>query len=570
MAGERRHSAFAQLGKRELVGTMHQQLDDLLAGRDQMEQLLQAIIDIGAHHELDATLHRIVTAAMELADARYGALAVRDHDGQLMSFVHAGMDADGVREIGSLPVGKGVLGVALEATEVLRMDDLTAHPAAVGFPPHHPAMRAFLGVPITIRGSVFGSLYVADGRPGKVFTESDEIGARALAAAAAVAIDNAQLLDRFRASAAWIEASREITAALLSGADPQLGALRLIAERAMELTKAEQAIVLVPTDADGSPDDVDTLIVSTAVGIHADEVVGQCVPVDGSTSGAVFRSGAPVITESFRRPIQAFTDVGQRPAIVMPLRAEEAVVGVIAVARNAEAPPFDPSYLDTVSEFADHAAVALKLAAGRNRDRELSILADRERIAHELHDHVIQRLFAAGLDLQSAIARSRTFEMTDRLTAILDDLQSTIEDIRATVFELQARPGPHETFSQRVRQLVASLTEHVDIAVTLQTIGVMTAVGGELGQHAEAAMTEAINNTVRHSGASRLTVAIAVTDVFTVDVIDDGDGVRAEDEQRNGRAHMNQLAEQIGGTCRISAPPEGGTHVRWAAPLASH
>lgn len=571
MAGEQSETAFAQLGKRDLLRRMHQQLDELLAARDQMEQLLQAIVEIGSYVDLEATLHRIVTAAMELTGSRYGALAVRDRDGRVVTFVHSGMDADTVRDIGDLPVGKGVLGVGLEPTEVLRLDDLTVHPAALGFPRHHPAMRAFLGVPITMRGMVFGCLYLADDRSEKVFTDSDEIGARALAVAAAAAIDKAQLFDRLRASGAWVEAGREITTALLSGADPHMGALRMIAERTMGLTEAEQAIVLVPPiEVDGSGDEIDTLVVSVAVGVHADEVVGQLVPVDDSTSGAVFRSGIPVITEHFHHPIPAFTDLGQRPAIVMPLRARDTVVGVIAVARNTDAPPFDPSHLDSVSAFAGHAAMALQLAESRDRERELSVLADRERIAHGLHDHVIKRLFATGLDLQSAIARSRSPDMTNRLSTTLDDLQSTIKDIRAIIFELQPCAGPTETFLQRVRQFITELTEDRDIAITLQTTGSMTALGSELTEHAEAVMSEAISSTVRHSSATQLTISITATDVFTIDIIDDGDSIPGDNLRHGGLADMHRRAERLGGTCQISSPRDGGNHVRWAAPLTSH
>ncbi len=408
MDGDERDSAFAGLGRRELVVRMHEQLDEMLVARDQMEQLLRVIVEIGSDLDLDATLHRIISAAMELTGARYGALAVRAENGTLMSFVHAGIDSETVRRIGRLPMGKGVLGVPLDPSGALLLDDLTAHPAAVGFPEHHPPMRAFLGVPIRIRGGVFGSLYLTHDRPSRTFTQSDEIGARALASAAAVAIDNAQLFGRMRASAKWMSASREITTALLSGTEPQLRPLQLIAENARELTGAEQAIVLVPTDPDLPPDEIDTLVVSTSVGVHADEVIGQRVPVDGSTSGRVFRSGTPLVTEALQYPIEAFTDVGERPAIVMPLRALDTVVGVIAVARHAQQPPFDASYLELVSDFASHAALALTLAASRERTRELTILADRERIAHDLHDHVIQRLFAVGTDLQGTIARARS------------------------------------------------------------------------------------------------------------------------------------------------------------------
>ncbi|MGX9792114.1 GAF domain-containing protein [Mycobacterium sp. MMS18-G62] len=546
---------------------MHQQLDELLAARDQMELLLRVIVQIGSDLDLDATLDRIVTAARELTGARYGAVAVRTPEGTLTSFVNEGMDVDTVRLIGHLPVGKGLLGVKLDSSDVLRLDDLTAHPAAGGFPEHHPKMRAFLGVPITIRNTVFGSLYVADDRESKSFTPSDEIGARALATAAAVAIDNAQLYERMRASAKWTNASREITTALLSGADPQLRPLKLIAERARELTEAEQAIVLVPADADEPAAEVDTLVVSTAVGLYAEEVTGQRVPVDDSTSGEVFRSGTPLITESFRYPIQAFTDVGERPAIVMPLRANDTVVGVIAVARNTQQPPFEPMYLDLVSDFASHAALALTLAQSRETARELTILADRERIAHDLHDHVIQRLFAAGLDLQGTAARARSPEVTNRLNRTIDELQSTIEDIRSAIFGLQNPPGVGDDLGRRIRDLVADLTENRDISTTLHMSGPTSAVASDIAEHAEAVTTEAISNAVRHSGASRLIVELAVGDQLVIDITDNGCGIPADNMRHSGLANLHRRAEAVGGTCQITTPPQGGTRIRWAAPV---
>ena len=373
-----------------------------------------------------------------MTSAPYGALAVRDPQGTLIAFVHKGIDDDAVQRIGHLPVGKGLLSLSLLDTPVLRLDDLAAYPAAVGFPEHHPAMQAFLGVPITVRGTVFGNLYLTHDQPGRVFSESDEVAARALAFAAAVAIDNAQIFERERTSVRWMEASREITTALLSSAEPERHPLQLIAERACALTEAEQAIVLVPEDPDLPSDEIDTLVVSAAVGLHASDVIGQRIPVDGSTSGSVFRSGEPLITESLSYPIQAFSDVGQRSAIVMPLRAYHAVAGVIAVARSTDRLPFDDSYLDLVSGFATHAAIALVLASGREHARELTIVAERERIAHDLHDHVIQRLFAAGMDLQGTVARTRSPEVSDRLNRTLDDLQTIIEEIRTTIFQLNS------------------------------------------------------------------------------------------------------------------------------------
>lgn len=559
-------SAFAGLGQRGLVSRMHEQLDEMLAARDQMEQLLRVIVEIGAGLDLDATLHRIIAAARRLTSAPYGALAIRDPDGNLLSFVHEGMDADTVAKIGHLPVGKGLLSLSLMDTPALRMADLTSHPAAVGFPEHHPPMRGFLAVPITIRGTVFGNLYLTHVEPQRTFSESDEMAARALAFAAAIAIDNAQVFERERTAAKWMEASREITTALLSSAEPHRRPLQLIAERARALTGAEQAIVLVPADADVPEDEVDTLVVSAAVGMHADEVVGQRVPVDGSTSGAVFRSGEPLITETLRYPIQAFTDVGQRPAILMPLRARDEVVGVIAIARGSHESPFDDSYLDLVSDFATHAAIALVLASARDDARQLTILAERERIAHDLHDHVIQRLFAAGMDLQGTLARARSPEVADRLNRTLDDLQTIIEEIRTTIFQLKSPPGKND-FRQRIQQVVADLTENRDIVTTVRMHGPMTAVGGELADHAEAVSTEAVSNALRHSGASRLTVEISVADMFVLDIVDNGSGIPDGNTRRSGLANMKRRAEQLGGACEITGPPEGGTRVHWVAPL---
>jgi len=345
--------AFTYQGWREPVSQVHGQSDELVAARDQMEHLVRVIVEIGSDLDLDVTLHRIVDGALELTGARYGALGIRGSDGTLVSFVHAGIDDHTARRLGDLPVGEG-----------LRVDDVSAHPQAAGLHTHDPPMRALLGIPIIVRGADFGSLYLADDRPGRVFSASQEGAVRALATAAAAAIDNARLFERERESAKWTKASREITTALLSG-DPQTGPLQLIVNRALELADAEQAILLVPREPDLPSDEVDTLVVSATAGRYSSEVIGRQVPMDASTTGGVARRGVPLITDSFQYPIEGFTDVGERSAIVMPLIADTRVLGVIAVARRPQQPPFGNDYLELVSDFARHAAIALALAAGR-------------------------------------------------------------------------------------------------------------------------------------------------------------------------------------------------------------
>ncbi|MGB8207416.1 MAG: SpoIIE family protein phosphatase [Mycobacterium sp.] len=332
---------------------MSEQRDELVAARDQLEKLVRVIVGIGSDLDLDVTLHRIVNAAKELTDARFAALGIRASDGTLGSFVHVGIDDETARRLGDLPVGEGI-----------RVEDLTAHPLAGQLHEHDPPMRALLGIPITVRDADFGNLYLADDRPGRVFSEIQEGAVRALASAAAAAIDNARLFEGERESAKWTKASREITTAVLSG-DPQTGPLQLIVNLALELADAEQAILLVPSESDLPAGEVETLIVAATAGRYASEVIGRQVPMDGSTTGGVARRGIPLITDSFQYPIEGFTDVGERSAIVMPLIADEAVLGVIAVARSSRQPAFGSDYLELVSDFARHAAIALALTASR-------------------------------------------------------------------------------------------------------------------------------------------------------------------------------------------------------------
>lgn len=560
--------SLAGLRRRELVDRMHEQLDEFLTARDQTERLLRAIVDIGSELDLGATLHRIITAATDLIDAPYGAIGVRGQDGGIVTFVHAGISAEIERLIGRLPAGKGLLGIPIVNGQSLRLGDVTEHSAAVGFPEHHPKMRAFLGVPIMVRGEVFGSLYLADDDSTRTFSETDEMMVQGLASAAATAIDNAQLFERATAIAEWTKASREISTALLSGIEADSSPLQLIAERARELTDAEQAIVLVASDPELSAMETDILVVSAAAGLNSALVVGQQVPIEASTTGAVFRSGQPVITDLFRYPILAFTDVGERPAVVVPLRARHGVVGVIAVARAVHHAPFDNSHLELMGDFADHAAIALTLASARDQARELMIVADRERIAHDLHDHVIQRIFAVGMDLQGTVAMARSPQIASRLNRTIDDLQSTINQIRAAVFKLEPSAGWDVGFRQRVQDAVADLTENRDIATILRISGSTTVVSDELADHAEAVLKEAVSNAIRHSGATSLTIEVAVADALVLDILDNGSGIAAGNIRRSGLANMQRRARQAHGTCDIETPPGGGTHVRWTAPLS--
>jgi serine phosphatase RsbU (regulator of sigma subunit)/anti-sigma regulatory factor (Ser/Thr protein kinase)/transcriptional regulator with GAF, ATPase, and Fis domain len=412
---------------------MNETLDEAVAARDQMEKLVRVIVEIGSDLELDVMLHRIVNAAMELTDARYGALGIRAPDGTLEAFVHAGIDDDTARQFGDLPVGDG-----------LSVEDLSTHPNGLALHAHDPPMRALLGIPITVRAADFGILYLADDRPGRAFSESQASAVRALASAAAAAIDNARLFARERESAKWTNASREITTALLSG-DPQTGPLQLIVNRALELADAEQAILLVPSESDLPAHEVDTLVVAATAGRYASEVIGQQVPMDGSTTGGVARSGIPLITDSFQYPIEGFTNVGERSAIVMPLIADDAVLGVIAIARNPRRPAFGSDYLDLVSDFARHAAIALALTASREH-------ALNQQLAEA--DTVDEAVRAAAEELRR-LWRAR------RVVAVTFPAQSSATQAASSAPDLVSvgEPAQWENMSSETRELLRSLRD---------------------------------------------------------------------------------------------------------------
>ncbi|HTZ14076.1 MAG TPA: SpoIIE family protein phosphatase [Mycobacterium sp.] len=410
-----------------------------------MEKLVQVMVGIGSDLELDVTLERIVNAAMELTEARYGTLGIRASDGALDTFVHAGIDDDTARWLGDLPVGDG-----------LRVEDLTTHLQAVGLHAHDPPMRALLAIPITVRAAHFGNLYLADDRPGRAFSETQENAVRALASAAAAAIDNARLFERERESAKWTNASREITTALLSG-DPQTGPLQLIVNRALELADAEQAILLVPSESGLPAHEVDTLVVAATAGRYSSEVIGQQVPMGASTTGGVARRGIPLITDSFQYPIEGFTDVGERSAIVMPLIADDAVLGVIAIARSSRQPAFGSDYLDLVSDFARHAAIALALAASREH-------ALNQQLAQA--DTVDDALRAAAEELRRLWRARRVVAVTFPTHGPTTATASHTPDLISV-----GEPAQWENMSSETRQMLESLRDGDLLAPNATRVG---------------------------------------------------------------------------------------------------
>ena len=563
-AANRRQVAGSLLSQdhlRELLAEVQDGIEHVVAtSRVRMDALLDAVLSVSSGLDLDRTLNQIVQAATELVDARYGALVKLDADGGLSQFLTVGVDDATRARIGPLPAGRGVLGVVIDDAKPPRRDDLSKHAMSAGFPPHHPPMRTFLGVPVLARGAVFGRLYVTEKNNGLPFDDNDGVLLQALAAAAGVAIDNARLYDDARRRQQWLQAIGEVSAELLAGTDTA-GALQLITARAQELTGADYTLIALPPDAGPDPSEVTELIVAVSMGARAGRISDR-IPIDGSTAGAVFVDHVP------RNVPRLAYDLAEEfgPALALPLGSGASIAGILLAVRARGAPLFDADELHLVSTFADQAALALQQAKSQAAQRELEMVADRDRIARDLHDHVIQRLFGIGLAMQTTQRRASSPEFADRMKGHLQQLQQVIRDIRSTIFELQTDPTSTHLLRVAVHAAITELVADTALHTTIRISSAFDTVPAELAQHAHAVIREAVSNSVRHANASELTVTVSVDKDLVIDVTDDGDGI-PETVARSGLDNLQHRAMVSGGTFTVGPGRWSGTHLIWSAPL---
>jgi two-component system, NarL family, sensor histidine kinase DevS len=555
---------LSRLRLKELLVQVQARIEEIIGLRDRMDGLLESVLAISSELELDATLRTVVHTAIELVDARYGALGVLGPSGELTEFVFDGVDEETQERIGRLPTGHGVLGVVIEADKPLRLDDIADHPASVGFPPHHPPMRSFLGVPIRARQEVFGRLYLTEKRGGGSFTEDDEVVLQALAGAAGIAVDNARLYEEARRRERWLDATGEITAELLAGTDP-IDALQLIAERAAELTTADYAMIAVPADAE-EPSESSELVINVSVGVELDDLLQRSIPISNSTAGRVFRERIPRNVPQLGFDVTEGGQVEFGPALAVPMRANETISGVLLAARVPGRAEFDEHELQVVSSFADQAALALQRAEAQAARRELDVLADRDRIARDLHDHVIQRLFAIGMAMQGTQRRAKSPVVADRLTEHIDQLHEVIQELRASIFNLQATAENAGGFRARVQRVITDVIGDSPIRMTVRMAGPLDVLPPKLAEHAEAVVLEAVSNIVRHARASELSVTISLDGSLVIDVTDNGIGI-PDTVAHSGLHNLAERAAQLGGRCVVERLPSGGTSLHWAVPV---
>jgi signal transduction histidine kinase len=550
----------------ELLGEVQDRLTEIGRTRDRLQGLLDAVLAVGAGLELDGTLQRIVETAVKLVDARYGALGVLGDEGGLARFVYVGIDAETRAGMGHLPEGKGLLGLLIDHPEPIRLPDLTEHPASVGFPPNHPPMRSFLGAPVRVRNAVFGNLYLTEKRGGAEFTADDEVVLRALAAAAGVAVENARLFEESRVRERWQQASGEVNSLLLGGGSGA-AAMRLIVERVRELSTSDCAVILlVRPDAPGE------LVVRAATTERGGNLVGATVASTEPMIADVLATRTPALIADVTavRPAglgAAAAEFG--PALAVPLGAANQVTGVLLALRDKGSAQFDEDQVPLLGSFADQAALALELADKQRTQRQLDLLADRDRIAGDLHDHVIQRLFATGMSLQGGIRRITDPEARRRVITAVEQLDQTVQEIRTSIFDLHTSEDDSEvSLRRRMLDVVAELSAHTPVSPSIRIDGAVdTLVPLEIGEHALAVLREGVSNALRHSGAGQIVVTVEAGDNLVVDVVDDGTGM-PPGVARSGLRGVERRATTCGGTATVGPGRHGGTRLSWQVPLS--
>ncbi len=523
----------------------------MLDTQGRLRALVRANRAVVLHLELPVVLRTIVESAVELVGARYGALGVIAEGGGLEQFIHVGMTEDDVTRIGHLPEGHGLLGALIDDPRPIRLDSIADDPRSSGFPDGHPPMTAFLGVPITVRDSVYGNLYLTD-PVGGGFTEDDEQLVKAVAANAGFAIDNARLFAEAAARQAWSASTAEMTASILGSESSR--AREDLATRVASLLDARAAFVL------GGEDE------------------GDVVRVLGSSDGTLHPAGLP-LTDRIRNAVEGVqparvdeliglplaTDWEPGPALIIPFDGMNGEPQVLIALRESGAPGFSAFELERAVAFAGQAAIAMELAEARAARERVVLLEDRARIARDLHDHVIQQLFGTGLELKGVESVLGPGALARRIDGTVTSLDEAIAQIRTAIFSLSRQLEPGESLRHRVIDIVEEVGELLPATVSFS--GPVDVVSDpELADDIAAFVREGLTNAVRHSGAGAATVdVVATADEITVAVADNGRGI-GDTGRRSGLKNLSERAERRAGALDIESTAEG-TRLRLRLPV---
>ncbi|WP_245795792.1 sensor histidine kinase [Actinacidiphila alni] len=565
--GDGAERALPRLQLDELLDELQVRIDAVRGTQDRVHSLLEAVLSVGRELDLAQVLRRIVETAVVLVDAEYGALGVIGEDARLSEFLTVGVSEEQVKAIGPLPSGHGILGELIRHPQPLRLAELSEHPASYGFPANHPPMHSFLGVPIRVRDEVFGNLYLTQKRGGREFDGEDETLLSTLAVAAGVAVENARLYKAAREGQRWMAANAEVVSSLLSGADER-DVLELIVEHGRSILDADLGVVALTGSGAGD------LQVMIALGTDADRHRGLVLPREGTFMGAAMTAGHPITTTEIAKDPRVTAGPPRwdalGPAVAVPMVTDATVRGVLLLAREDGSPPFTDAESAPLLTFAAQAALALELAEQRRGAEQLALLEDRDRIARDLHDLAIQRLFATGMTLQSTVRFVQRPEASERLLRAVDDLDETIKIIRSTIFGLRSHDPGRAAQSLRVRAstAVADAARTLGFTPAVRMEGLIdTDVPADVAEDTVAVLVEALSNIARHARAGSAEVSLAVGGgTLTVTVDDDGVGIPSGDGRRSGLRNLAERAERHGGTLTVTESAPGGTRLTWRVP----
>ncbi|EST39731.1 hypothetical protein N566_00335 [Streptomycetaceae bacterium MP113-05] len=552
----------------ELLEELQVSIDAVRTTRDRVYSLFEAVLSVGSELDLPQALRRIVEAATVLVDAEYGALGVVADDGTLAQFVPVGMTQEQIEAVGPLPTGHGLLGELIRHPEPLRLAEIARHPSSSGFPPRHPPMRTFLGVPVKVRNEVFGNLYLTEKRNGRDFDDEDEALLATLAVAAGVAIDNARLYEQARSRQHWLEANAEITESLLSGME-EPAVLELIVTHARRILRADMGALAIPEGDSG------TLRVRLASGAKADRHSGLVLPRRGTFVGAAADAGKPITSSDIAHDPRITAGPprwqGLGPAVATPMVTEDGVRGVLLLARTDPLAVFTEVETAPLLAYAGQAALAMEVAQRRRDAEQIALLEDRDRIARDLHDLAVQRLFATGISVQSALRFVDHPEARERLLRAVDDLDETTRIIRSTIFGLRrhSEEATHRSLRVRLVGVIEDVVAALGFTPAVRMDGLIdTDVPPAVAEALEAVLGEALSNVARHACATSADVSLTVAGgEARLVVLDDGIGYSEESPRYSGLRNLEERSEKLGGRFVVRKGEAGGTRLEWCAPV---
>lgn len=549
-------------------------------------RLISSVLQLMGNLEQDKVLQAFVDQACEVTSSPYGALSILGSRGETSAFYIHGVSDELRNSLGNPPVGRGIIG-DIPLDNGIISNDLHSDPRFTGYPPTHPEMTNFLGVPLRIHEQVYGRLYLCN-RPGG-YSDQDLAYVSGLAILAAVAVENSRLYEVSRSRERWTRVSQQLTTILLEGTEEE-DALQFIAQSVREVADADTSLLILPSVGD-------TWVCEIASGYAASDLIGVTFPPHGRAR-TVLEEGQGLIVDSLARAttlrVKELSRFGA--ALYAPLLAGSHAIGILLLLRLPEKPEFDPAVLEMAEQVATQAALALEIAGAKHAADIAALLDERAKIGEDLHDLAIQQLFATGMQLERIRAAFASGAALDsaRAESLMQDALASVDDsvkqIRAIVHNLR-EPDAAVDLVERLRReaslarrllgfapsfvldidgeaLSASDPSHEEILIAEAD----QRVGHDISDDVVAVVRETLSNTARHAGASSAQVVVSISGMGTngsvrVVVTDDGHGLDPTVTRRSGLDNLKSRARRHGGICFTQPASPHGLQVIWEVPL---